>query len=251
MKLRNKIAVITGGAHGIGRALVHGFIEQGSRVLVLDNDEEGLVRLKDEIGGENVYTHTIDIGDETAIQSLLENELFLKQDILINNAGIDLPFSPQMRGNWDLVMRVNLTGTKNVTETALDCMLQSKRPGSIIFITSVHTAVAFKGGGAYDASKHALVGYMRTIALTYGVHGIRANAISPGAIYPTKITEGITEVLQSELSKVIPLRRFGRPEEIVPLAVLLASEAGSYVSGAEIRVDGGLSIQSAFQEPDL
>ena len=146
-------------------------------------------------------------------------------------------------------MEVNLTGTRQITEVIIADMLRHGRGGSLIFITSVHTALAFPGGAAYDASKHALVGLMRVLALEYGPKGIRANALAPGLIYPTNITTAELSCTEAErLGQRVPLGRCGHPKEIATVCAFLASDAASYINGAEIRVDGGLSIKIALTD---
>jgi NAD(P)-dependent dehydrogenase (short-subunit alcohol dehydrogenase family) len=246
--LERKLVVVTGGANGIGRAIVKEFLRAGAYVMAIDRDVEALRGLRSVQRDPMFSTYALDITDDASIKRLSNEIPELGVDILINNAGVDLPYNPvtSERENWDTVMAVNLTGTKQITEIVIANMLRHGRGGSIIFITSVHTALAFPGGAAYDASKHALVGLMRALALEYGSRGIRVNAIAPGLIYPTNITGKLGDAKAVELGRRVPLGRYGRPEEIASVCAFLASDEASYINGAEIRVDGGLAIKNAL-----
>ncbi|OHA07669.1 MAG: hypothetical protein A2934_05840 [Candidatus Sungbacteria bacterium RIFCSPLOWO2_01_FULL_47_10] len=246
--LQGKHALITGGAHGIGRAIVKEFLSQGATVSFFDADREGSIALLLEMRTKRLYGYHVDISDEYDVIGNLHRKKLQNVDVLINNAGIDLPcsFTDATRSNWKRVIDVNLHGSKNVTATVANQMKKQKNHGSIIFITSVHTAQAFPGGAAYDASKHALIGLMRVLALELGPYGIRTNAIAPGFIYPTNINKHMTPALAKAAKNGIPLSRHGSPEEIASVAAFLASDNASYINGAEIRVDGGLSIKNAL-----
>jgi NAD(P)-dependent dehydrogenase (short-subunit alcohol dehydrogenase family) len=245
--LSGEKAIVTGGANGIGRAIVQEFCELGVHVVAIDRDESSLTELKHSMKGKHLEVVSLDITDKKAVEQFFLSRECQEIDILVNNAGIDLPSPmPDPRGdNWDTVIEVNLNGTKRITEAVLANMLKKKHGGAIIFITSVHTALAFSGRAAYDASKHGLIGLMRVLALEYGSKNIRTNAISPGAIYPTNITQDM--VNPEAVGKRIPLGRCGDPQEIATVCSFLASDDASYINGAEIRVDGGLAIKNPLE----
>lgn len=236
--LSRKRALVTGGASGIGKAIVKEFEKQDAWVHIFDK----VIQM-------HHWRYPVDVGRKKDVE---ENFAMLTKDygpinILVNNAGIDeyYELGCTKEAVWEDIMKTNLFGAKYLCDLVVPHM-QANGGGSIIFITSVHTALAFPGGAAYDASKHALVGLMRTIALEYGAHNIRTNAIAPGAIYPTGITAKLTQKEVAEFGAKIPLGRVGKPEEIAKVAAFLASDGASYINGAEIRVDGGLAIKNAL-----
>lgn len=244
--LKGKRAVVTGGANGIGRAVVCEFLEQGAEVIVIDKDVEGLQKLRSDLRHRDFSNkfrgHASRIDDWYALKNIL---LDAHYDILVNNAGIDLQYSVECIDSkaWDEIFQTNVHGTRMVTSRVLSKM---EFGGSIIFITSIHTAQAFPAGAAYDASKHALVGFMRTIALEYGSRGIRANAVAPGSIDNAGPTARLSDKEKRAFALRIPSGRLGTPEDVASLVAFLASDKASYINGAEIRIDGGLSIKSAL-----
>lgn len=248
--LQGKHCLVTGGASGIGRAIVNEFLaERAAIITIFDKNEAALstmeIAFRDVIEGARIRLRRVDITDRNAVHAAVESNDTV--DVLVNNAGIDKPYilGYSDEAVWEDIMRTNLFGAKYLSELAVQHM-KANGGGSIIFITSVHTALAFPGGAAYDASKHALVGLMRTIALEYGAYHIRANALAPGAVYPTGITAKLTQAEIAEFSARIPLGRVGKPEEIAKVVAFLASDDASYINGAEIRVDGGLAIKNAL-----
>lgn len=244
--LKGKRVIITGGANGIGRAIVEKFCHAGAHVTAIDRDAEALKKLQDILNSYTLTTIPLDITNGALVSQLLRNHSNI--DVLVNNAGVDLVYNlaaPNWE-NWEKVMTLNLSGTRHITEVVISDMLGHGRGGSIIFITSVHTALAFIGGAAYDASKHALVGLMRVLALEYGSKGICVNAVAPGLIYPTNITSELGDNKATELGRRVPIGRYGHPKEIANVCAFLASDDASYINGAEIRVDGGLSIKNVL-----
>ncbi|OGE78135.1 MAG: hypothetical protein A2751_03155 [Candidatus Doudnabacteria bacterium RIFCSPHIGHO2_01_FULL_46_14] len=251
MNLKGKSALVTGGASGIGRAIVKKFLGEGARVIALDKDLDGLQSLSRETKSRNLVTLEVNIVHPEFKPQNFEQIPWSKLDILVNNAGIDEPFSWEKKRidlsltTFNAIMDVNLRGTMRITDRFVKAR-RGKKPASVIFITSVHTALAFPNGAAYDASKHGMVGIMRNLALELGPTGLRANAVAPGAIYPTGITRGLSKSKIKEFSGKIPLRRLGAPKDIADVCAFLASDQASYINGAEIRVDGGLAIQNAL-----
>lgn len=231
--LAGKNVLVTGGANGIGRAVVNKFLEEGCTVWVIDKDEVKLALLRET---EKVIPIILDITDEEKVKSLISS---LPLDILVNNAAIT------EGDNYKAVMDVNCNGTRYVTEAVLPGM-KTRGVGNIIFITSVHTAMAFIGDASYDGSKHWAVGYMRARAVELAGTGIRVNAVAPGAIQNAGPNTDVLAI--EEGSKKIPMKRFGNPEEIASVVTFVASDEASYITGTEIRVDGGLSVQSPFRD---
>jgi len=245
--LEGKHALVTGGASGIGQAIAFAMLEQGADVAVFDRDISPLFDYKP--ADEHCWLlRQVDLSDQYSVGHGVAEMVgtFGCPDVLVNNAGIDQVYAWDDKDDavWNNVMETNLHGTMRLTQGIVKRLLQNKMQGSIVFVTSVHTALAFPGGAAYDASKHALVGLMRNLALELGPHGIRANAVAPGFIFPTGITGKLSEEEVQSFAARIPSRRPGTPEDVAELVAFLASDKASYINGAEIRVDGGLSIQN-------
>lgn len=247
--LAGKTAIITGGAYGIGRAISERFQAEGAKVIIFDNNEEKLRKIASELGKlGNIFSYKVDVRDKNAIQKALTDieEKIGTVDTLVNNAGIN-PHSPleQMPDEiWQNTLDINLNGSRYMTQIIGGRMKEKQIKGSIIFITSVHTLHAFPGDSHYDASKLGMLGLMRCAAIEWARDGIRSNAVAPGAIYPTGITERLSQQDIANISERIPLGRIGDPKEIASVVAFLASNMASYVTGAEIRADGGLAVKS-------
>ena len=245
--LKDIHVIITGAAGGIGQAITEKFLLEGADIEAIDSDSERLANMKMIIGSgtNSVCRYYVDITDENLMQRYFSQHTSLQSaNLLVNCAGIESEYESGVSNPliWRRQINVNLNATETVTRLFLANARKAKITPSVIFITSVHTALAFKKRAAYDASKHALVGLMRCLAL----EGVRANAVAPGGIYPTGMTSHLTPKLLKKLSKRVPMGRFGKPEEIASVVSFLASPAASYIHGAEIRVDGGLSIANPF-----
>lgn len=228
--LTGKRVLITGGANGIGKAITQRFVCEGCIVFVADIDANELARLDT----DQIHPLVLDISNRKSVRHQLSR---MELDILVNNAAIT------SGDDYERIMAVNCNGTRYVTETVLAGMKKRKK-GNIIFITSVHTAMAFPGDCSYDASKHWAVGYMRARALELAPLGIRVNAVAPGAIDNAGTQVGVKNRIKDYLGKKIPLRRMGDPREIASAVAFLASGEANYITGAEFRVDGGLSIKN-------
>ncbi len=244
----DKRVLITGGANGIGLATAKAFLAEGARVMVMDADREAARELLKAHRGQPIAVLTLDISDQAAVEAAFQSQPILPVDVLIHCAAREINFhleSPNY-ADWAAVMGTNVNGALYVTHHVLAGM-RERGNGSIIFTTSVHTAQGFVGEAAYDASKHALVGLMRVLALENGRHGIRVNAIAPGAIHPTGLTRHLAPEAVQRIGEKTPLGRVGRPEEIAAVCLFLASDAASYITGHELRVDGGRSIMNPIQ----
>lgn len=244
--LNNKIVVITGGASGIGRATSEVFLREGARgVAVFDNNPTFLKQLR---GSKRLYKYLVDVRNPQSIREALDNfeNKVGEVNVLVNNAGINPEKALEEISDdvWEEVLRTNLTGALNITQIIGGRMRKSGIRGSIVFVSSVHTAQAFIGNAAYDASKHGLIGLMRVVAVEWAEDGIRCNAVAPGAIYPTGITSNVSPEQMARVSSRIPLGRWGTPQEIAEVIAFISSDRASYLTGAEVRVDGGLSIIS-------
>ncbi|MEM1036492.1 MAG: SDR family oxidoreductase [Pseudomonadota bacterium] len=254
MKLQNKTALITGGARGIGTAIAKAFIREGAKVILTDiNDATSEVTASD-IGA--VYHH-LDVSSEADWERIAE--VFPDIDILVNNAGITgfeespAPQDPETAAlaDWRRVHATNLDGTFLGCRYAIKSM-KACGTGSIINIASRSGLVGIPGAAAYASSKAAIINHTRTVALYCAQQGwaIRCNAIAPAAIL-TPIWEpmlGEGEVREETMAKLVadtPLKRFGQPEEVAALAVMLAGDDATYMTGETLTLDGGLLAGSA------
>jgi len=241
MRLENKIAIVTGAASGIGLAITRTFLEEGAQVVAADHNPTNLEGLK---GVTGVTTITADVSLPADATRIVETARQLGPiDILVNNAGIVDRFLPahEMTDEvWSRVMGVNLNGPLFLSRAVLPCMLEAKR-GAIVNVASVAGIAGGRGGAAYTASKHGLIGLTMNIAATYGRDGIRCVAVAPGGVN-TGISLGGEpsergfNVLKGTMAANI---RVAEPEELARVVLFLASDEASFVNGATLIADGG------------
>jgi len=248
MKLNNRVAVVTGAAAGIGRAIAVLFAREGAKVVAADINESGVKQLAEEITqqGGTIKAIKTDMSSESDIEQMMNTAVngFGGLDILVNNAGIMDNFLTV--GNltnevWDRIISVNLTGPFKACRLAISQMLKQNTGGVIVNISSVGGLFGTRGGAAYVTSKHGLIGLSKNIAATYGKKGIRCNVIAPGGV-ETTIGATITEpdMLGMEaLNKGTGEAPMGQPMDIAYAALYLASEEAKFVNGATLVVDGG------------
>jgi 3-oxoacyl-[acyl-carrier protein] reductase len=250
IRIKDKIALITGGARGIGLAIAKTFLDAEARVVISDNNEFELERTaKDlEISYSGRFTSVLgDVSVEDNVKNMVDLALekFNAIDILVNNAGISgMNYFWEMPAEeWDNVLDVNLKGTFLCTKEAVRVMLQRGTRGKIINIASVNSVMPTTGIAAYCASKGGLSMFTRAAALELGPRGITVNAIGPGATM-TPLTEGFYNLpgLKEAFLDRTPMGRFGYPEDIAKVALFLASEYADWVTGQIIYVDGGQSL---------
>ena len=241
--LTGKRAIVTGGSRGIGRAIVLGLAEGGASVAACFNREsDDVKRLRGEleqVGGES-YLAQADVSDPTSAEAFVGDarERFGGIDILINNAGVvsHMMIDDLDLDEWHRVLDTNLTAVYLITKAALPAMSEG---GSIVNITS---AVAMRGMPArthYISSKAGLIGFTRALCKEVGGKGIRVNALAPG-IVETDQTAGLDEQGRARYSGLAALNRLGQSEEIATVALFLASDLASFVSGVTLNVDGGI-----------
>lgn len=234
----------TGAASGMGRAEALGFAKEGAHVVVADiniNEAEEVVQEIKSNEGKAIAIE-VDVTQSEELIKLVESTKtqFGKIDILVNNAGIFDYYINSLdttEEQWDKIFNINVKSLFQLTNLVLPEMIQ-QQSGAIVNIASIAGLVAQKGGAAYTASKHAVVGYTKHLAAVYGKNGIKINAICPGTIR-TPITEKILETISTDK---IPLDRFGEAQEVVELAVFLASDDAKFMSGSIIPIDGGYTI---------
>lgn len=245
--LEGKVALVTGAARGIGKALALKFAAEGADVAFTDLviDENGKAT-EAEIAAFGVktkgYASNAANFDEThQVVEQIKND-FGKIDILVNNAGItkDGLMLRMTEAQWDAVLTVNLKSAFNFSHAVIPLMMR-QRGGSIINMSSVVGVHGNAGQANYSASKAGMIGLAKSIAQEMGSKGIRANAIAPGFII-TAMTDQLSDEVKKEWCNKIPLRRGGTPEDIANVATFLASDMSSYVSGQVIQVDGGMNM---------
>lgn len=237
MKLDGKVAIVTGAASGIGRATVLRFAAEGARVAAIDLDEQAVRKA---VGSQPlaIAADIADAGDVSAAVAKTK-EAFGKVDVLAHFAGItrDAMSWKMELDAWDDVLRVNLTGTFLMAREVAREMRERGEGGSII-LTSSRSYLGNVGQANYAASKGGVVSLMRTMALEYGKSGIRVNALAPGYI-ETPMTAVIPEKLRELAIETTPMKRAGSPQEVASVALFLASDDASYVTGVVLAVDGG------------
>ena len=245
--LEGKVARITGGARGIGKAISLRFAEEGANVaftdMVEDDNFKNTVKELEALGVK-AKGYVSDASNFEASAALVDQVVadFGRIDVLVNNAGItrDSLLMRMTEEQWDLVIKVNLKSVFNLTKAVQKYMLK-QRSGSIINMSSVVGVSGNAGQANYAASKAGMIGFTKSIAQELGSRGIRSNAIAPGFII-TDMTSKLPENVIEEWTSKIPLRRGGLPADIANTALFLASDLSSYVTGQVIHVCGGMNM---------
>jgi len=250
-RLDSKVALVTGGASGIGRATALTFAREGAKLVIADMNEEGgqqTVHLITEKGGEAIFVKT-DVSKAVEVQALISKavETYGRLDCAHNNAGIaggvralsaDYP-----EERWHQVIAVNLTGVWLCMKYEL-AQMRSQGSGAIVNTASAAGLVGGRGMSAYVASKHGVVGLTKTAALEYAQQGIRVNCVCPGVIQTPMTKRGLNDPeLRARLIASEPMGRVGTPEEVAEAVVWLCSDAASFVTGHTMTIDGGFVAQ--------
>lgn len=243
--LEGKVALITGGARGIGKSIAICFASEGAHIAFSDlKIDEQAEALELELSGYGIKAkgYASDASSFDGSEELVNNvvEHFGKIDILVNNAGItrDNLLMRMSEADWDLVIKVNLKSIFNMTKAVQKVMLK-QRSGSIINMSSVVGIEGNAGQANYSASKAGLIGFTKSIAMELGSRNIRCNAVAPGFI-ETDMTAKLSEEVRKSWAEQIPLRRGGKPEDVAKAALFLASDLSSYITGQVISVCGGM-----------
>ena len=255
MALEGKTAIVTGGAAGIGRAIVEAFAQAGARVAFCDIDAARGTSTADAIAreGAEVMFRPADVADRMTVASLVDAaaQRYGRVDVLVNNAGIThdrILFGALDFATWRRVFDVNLDGLFFTIEAVLPHMRRA-RSGSIVNVGSILASAGFAGKTAYCASKAAVAGFTKALALDLAADRIRVNCLIPGSVDTDMMWRGLDAGARVEAEAVcaadVPLGRVGAPRELAAAALFLASDAASYVTGTELLVDGGLLARIA------
>ena len=244
MKLKDRVAIVTGGARGIGREIALTLAREGASIAICDVNEEALSLTKAEIEAisRQCTVSIVDVGDYASCEEMVNKTLdkFGKIDILINNAGItrDSLLMRMKEEDWDAVLRVNLKGAFNFTKAVCRAMIK-QRYGKVVNIASIIGIMGNAGQANYAASKAGLIGLTKSSAKELASRGINVNAIAPGFI-KTSMTDKLTDEQKEGMLKLIPLNSLGSPSDVANLALFLVSDSASYITGEVIKVDGGM-----------
>lgn len=243
--LTGKVALVTGGSRGLGKAMARGFAECGADVMICSRKEEELKNAAEEIGeglDVRVEYRVCDMSDREDVDALAQEtiERMGKVDVLVNNAGLNTPQPIDEIEDevWDEIVEVNLTGIMRLTR-ALVPQMKERKWGRIIHISSVLGVGSKPARNVYSATKAALIGLAKASALDLGSFGITVNCLCPGPFLTDMPLSLLNEAQQKEFSDKTALDRWGQPRELAGPAIFLASEAGSYVTGEALIVDGG------------
>jgi len=239
MQLDGTTAIVTGGSSGIGHAIAAAYVDAGADVVIASrNDDEGRTVAED-LGCTYVQT---DVREYDQVEALVETTVteFGGLDVMVNNAGIasDNPVTSMDLEEWANVVDTDLDGVMHGTKAALPHLLESE--GCIINTASIYGLVGGKGAAAYSAAKGGVVNFTQQVAVDYAEDGVRVNSICPGFV-DTPMTEHLLdqERFYNFVLDNTPMNRPAQPEEIAPLAVFLASDGATYITGANIPIDGG------------
>lgn len=241
----NKVAIVTGGSFGIGRATAAAFASRGAKVVIADwiENKETLKEITDE-GGSVMFVRC-DVSKNDDVKNLLEQtaKAFGRLDFAVNNAGVEGANAVThdcTEENWDKTIGINLKGVWLCMKHEIPLMLKAGK-GTIVNIASIAGLVGFPGLPAYVASKHAVVGLTKATALEYAKQGIRVNAVCPGVIKTPMVdrTTGNDKAVEKVYIDMEPVGRMGQPEEVAEAIVWLCSDASSFVTGHAMAVDGG------------
>jgi NAD(P)-dependent dehydrogenase (short-subunit alcohol dehydrogenase family) len=242
MRLQNKVAVVTGGASGIGKAIAAAYVREGARVALVDIDEAKGKQAAAEIStkGEAISVRT-DVTDSASVNQMAAevDRHFGRIDILVNNVGVRItkPFLEHTDADWNIMIATNLTGPFFCARAVTPFMIRGGR-GRIINTASIASFVGRPNRVAYVSAKSGLLGMTRALAIDLGSSGITVNAIAPGSINSPMNASQAADA-DHDWGKETPVGRWGTPDDIANAAVFLALDESSYITGAELKVDGG------------
>ena len=244
MELQNKVALITGGAQGIGKTISEELVQNGAHVVLGDVNLEGAQATAEAINndGGSASAVKIDVSNPAEVKQVFDSILKDKKpiDIMINNAGItrDGLMIRMKEADWDRVLNINLKGTFLCSQQAAKQMMKQKS-GAIVNIASIVGVMGNFGQANYSASKAGVIGLTKTLAREVASRGIRVNAVAPGFI-DTEMTRVLDESVRQKLIEQIPLAKLGLPEDVARCVAFLVSDRSSYITGQVINVNGGM-----------
>jgi 3-oxoacyl-[acyl-carrier protein] reductase len=244
-RLEGKVAIVTGGAQGIGFATVQKFLHEGAAVALCDVRKEGVDRAVEALSAHGTVSgHVLDVTRRDQVDAVVASvkERYGRIDVLVNNAGItlDARLQKMTEDQFDKVIAVNLKGTYNCAQAVADTMVE-QGSGVILNASSVVGVYGNFGQTNYAASKFGVIGFAKTWARELGPKGVRCNAVAPGFVATTILGTIPLKVLE-QMTERVPLRRLGTPEDIANVYAFLASDEASYINGAVIEVAGGLTV---------
>ena len=244
MSFEGKVAIVTGAAQGIGRAIAETLAQVGADIVVADMDPGRAQEAVDAISkiGRRVMNVKVNVADWNDVKNMADRVLkeWGKIDILVNNAGItrDGLLVRMKEEDWNLVLQVNLNGTFHCTKAVMQSMTK-QRYGRIVNIASIVGAMGNAGQANYAASKAAVIGFTKTVAREYASRMVTVNAVAPGFI-DTPMTQGLPAEVKETLQKQIPLGRLGQPSDVAEAVRFLASDEAGYITGQVLHVNGGM-----------
>lgn len=246
-RLDGKVAIVTGGASGIGKAAVEMFVSEGARVIIGDVNSDAIGALIGQLGHNYADGAVVDVRDEEAVERMVAQAIrrFGRLDIAVNNAGVGgfSPIQDYALEDWDRVLGISLTGTFLCIKHEAKRLIEQAQGGSIINIASLNAAQATEGFAAYCAAKAGVAMLTKVAALELGRHKIRVNAVGPGLVH-TPATAGMLGIpgLEDAFIREAPIGRAGEPEDIAKLLVYLGSDESSLMTAQTLYIDGGASV---------